>query len=69
MASAGQQGRSGVDHLSMSNNISVLGAIDRWCGQIAAAMHGAEWQIYATLAVMVVLSVMLFPPKNDRDQI
>jgi hypothetical protein len=53
----------------MSENFSVLGDIDRLCGQFAAALQHAEWQIFATLALIIVLSVLLFPPKNDPDQI
>jgi hypothetical protein len=55
--------------LEVHNDISLLDAIDRLCGEFAAAMHNAEWQIYATLALVIVLSALLFPPKNDRDQI
>lgn len=44
-----------------------LGDIDRLCGQLATAMHDAEFQIYATLA-LVVLSVLIFPPRDDLDQ-
>lgn len=53
----------------MRDPSAVLAAIDRMCGQLAAALHHAEWQIYATLAVVVILSVLLFPPKNDPDQV
>ena len=45
-----------------------LGDVDRLCGQIAIALHNAEFQIYATLALIVVVGVLLFPPKNDPDQ-
>ena len=53
----------------MSDSLSLLGAIDRLSGQFAAALHNAEWQIYATLTLVIVLSALLFPPKNDPDQI
>jgi hypothetical protein len=53
----------------MIDRLSFLGDIDRVCGQFAAALHTAEWQIYATVALIVVLSALLFPPKNDPDQI
>lgn len=53
----------------MSGAFSFLGDIDRLCGQFAFAMHNAEFQIYATLALVVVLSALLFPPKNDPDQV
>ena len=45
----------------------MLADIDRFCGQIAAAIHGSELQLYATLAVIVVLSALLFPPKDDPE--
>ena len=53
----------------MSDIISILGQVDRLCGQIATALHNAELQIYVTLAFVALLSIFLFPPKNDRDQI
>jgi hypothetical protein len=43
--------------------------IDRMCAQIAQALHNAEFQIYGTLALIIVMSVLLFPPKDDPDQI
>ncbi len=47
----------------------MLNDIDRLCAQIATALHQSELQIYATLALVVILSVLLFPPKNDPDEI
>ena len=52
-----------------SFSLSVLSTIDRLCGQFATALHNAEWQVYATLTLLIVLSALLFPPKNDSDQI
>ena len=49
----------------MGDSVSVLAEIDRLCGQLAVALPNAEFQIYATLALIVVLGVLLFPPKND----
>jgi hypothetical protein len=43
--------------------------IDRFCGQIAAAIHSSELQLYATLGLIIVLSAFLFPPKDDPDQV
>jgi hypothetical protein len=48
--------------------VSLLGDIDRLCGQLAIALHNSEPPIYATLAVIVVLSCLLFPPEDDSDQ-
>jgi hypothetical protein len=53
----------------MNESFSLLGDIDRVCGQLAAALHNAEWQIYAAVTLIIVLSALLFPPKNDPDQI
>ena len=47
----------------------MIGEIDRLCGQIAIAMHNAEFQSYATLALAVIVSVLLFPPRDDLDQV
>ena len=53
----------------MSDILWWLGDIDRLCDQFGAALHHAEWQIYATLALILVVSALLFPPKNDPDQV
>jgi len=53
----------------MTDSTSVLGAIDRVCGQFAAALAHSELQIYTTIALVIVLSALLFPPKDDPDQI
>ena len=47
----------------------MLADVDRFCGQIAAAIHSSELQLYATLGLIVVLSALLFPPKDDPDQV
>ena len=47
----------------------MLADIDRFCGQIAAAIQGSELQLYATLTLIVVLSALLFPPRDDPDQV
>jgi hypothetical protein len=47
----------------------MLAEIDRFCAQIAAAIHASELQLYATIALIVVLSALLFPPKDDPDQV
>ena len=53
----------------MSDKLSFLADIDRLCGQFATALHNAEWQVYATLALLILLSALLFPPKDDLDQV
>ena len=47
----------------------MLVEIDRFCGQLAAAIHASELQLYAMLALVVVLSALLFPPRDDPDQV
>ncbi len=53
----------------MNEITSLLGNIDTTCGQFATALQQAQMQVYATIALVVALSVLLFPPKNDPDQI
>jgi hypothetical protein len=53
----------------MSDSVFLLGEVDRICGQIAAAMQTSELQNHATVALIVVLSVLIFPLKDDPDQI
>ncbi len=49
-------------------NGSLLAELDRFCGQLALALHSAELQVYAVLTLLVVLGILLFPPRNDPDQ-
>jgi hypothetical protein len=49
--------------------VTLLDQVDRLCGQFAIALHNSELQIYATLALILVLSFLLFPPKDDPDQV
>jgi hypothetical protein len=53
----------------ISGDTSFLAGVDRLCGQFAMALQSSQWQIYATLTLIIVLSVFLFPPKDDPDQI
>jgi hypothetical protein len=53
----------------MGDAASFLFAFDRFCGQVAAALQHAQPQIYAGIALAVVLGMLLFPPKDDPDQI
>jgi len=53
----------------MFTAFSLLGQVDRLCGVFATALHNSEPTVYATLFVLVVVGVFLFPPKNDPDQI
>ena len=53
------------------DSINILYAIDHVCGQFAAALQHAGPQLYAMIAVAVLLSALLFPPQggSDPDQI
>lgn len=53
------------------DSANFLDTVDRVCGQFAAALQHAGPQIYATIAIVVVLSALLFPPQGgpDPDQI
>jgi hypothetical protein len=53
----------------MGDAASVLIAFDRLCGQVASALAHAQPEIYAGIALAVVLGMLLFPPKDDPDQI
>jgi hypothetical protein len=47
---------------------SLFAELDRICGQFALALHNSELQLYATLTLLIVLGILLFPPRNDPDQ-
>lgn len=53
------------------DSANLLDTIDRVCGQFAAALAHAGPQIYATIAIVVLVSALLFPPQGgpDPDQI
>jgi hypothetical protein len=49
-------------------NGSLFAEIDRICGQFALALHNSELQVYAMLTLLLLLGIVLFPPRNDPDQ-
>jgi hypothetical protein len=53
------------------NSTNFIYALDRVCGQFAAALQQAGPQLYATIALVVLVSVLLFPRQggSDPDQI
>ena len=53
----------------MNDNLSFLADVDRLCGQFATALHNAGGQICAMLTLLIILSALLFPPKDDPDQV
>ena len=48
----------------MNDSLSFLADVDRLCGQFATALHNTQWQIYATLTLLIILSALLFPPRT-----
>jgi hypothetical protein len=67
-------GAKSIDRLDTARHaeggtMTLLDTIDRLCGQFATALHNSELQIFATLTLILVLSFLLFPPKNDPDQV
>jgi hypothetical protein len=53
----------------VSHILLALGQTDQLCAQFAAALQHSELQIYATLGLLLLVGVLLFPPRNDPDQI
>ena len=53
----------------MITAFSLLGQVDRLCGVFATALQHSEPKIYATLFILLMVGIFLFPPKNDSDQI
>jgi hypothetical protein len=49
-------------------NGSLLAELDRICSQFALALHNSELQVYATLTFLLLLGIVLFPPRNDPGQ-
>jgi len=53
----------------MGDPASIFVAVDRLCGEIALALQQSQAHTYTAIALAVVLGVLLFPPKDDPDQI
>jgi hypothetical protein len=53
----------------MSQLISLVVQLDHVCGQLATAIQGAQMQLYAMLALAVVVAFFAVPRKDDPDQI
>ena len=49
-------------------NGSLLAELDHICGQFALSLHNSELSVYAILTLLLVLGILLFPPRNDPDQ-
>jgi hypothetical protein len=53
----------------MGDPASILVVFDRLCSQIASALQQSQAHIYTAIALAIVLGLLLFPPKDDPDQI
>jgi hypothetical protein len=61
-------GKRGGD-IPMDQAQSLLADIDHVCSQFALALHNSEPYVYAALALAVLFGTLLFPPRNDPDQV
>jgi hypothetical protein len=52
----------------MNEAHSLVANIDRICGQFTLALHNSEPYVYAALTLLLLIGVLLFPPRNDPDQ-
>jgi hypothetical protein len=57
-----------IQAFSSVAQLDLISQLDRLCQQIAAAIQSSEMQIYATIVVILVASIFVFPPRNDPDQ-
>jgi hypothetical protein len=48
---------------------SVIDEIDGICAQFSAAIHASEPEIYAATLAVVAIAFLIFPPRNDPDQV
>lgn len=53
----------------MGEPASILVVFDQLCSQVASALQQSQAHIYTAIALAIVLGVLLFPPKDDPDQI
>lgn len=53
----------------MSDSASFLEIINRVCDEFATALQHSQAQIFTMIALVILLTVLLFPPKDDPDQI
>lgn len=51
------------------DSANFLYTIDRVCGQFASALQHAGIQLYTSIAVVLVLSALLFPREGGPDQV
>jgi hypothetical protein len=47
---------------------SLFAELDRVCAQFSLALHNSELHVYAMLTLLLVVGMLLFPPRNDPDQ-
>jgi hypothetical protein len=49
--------------------LSAIDQIDRFCAQISLAIHNSQLEIYTTTLAVAVIRFLMFPPRNDPDQV
>jgi hypothetical protein len=49
-------------------NGSLFAELDHICAQFSLALHNSELNVYATLTLLLIAGILLFPPRNDPDQ-
>jgi hypothetical protein len=49
--------------------LTIFEQIDRVCGDFALALHNSEWAIYAAIGLLLTVTLLTFPPKDDPDQV
>jgi len=69
MASGLSTGGKRAEVIAMNEIQSLFADIDRICGQFTLALHNSEPSVYAALALAVLFGALLFPPRNDPDQV
>jgi hypothetical protein len=49
--------------------LSVINEIDRVCAQISLAIHNSQLEIYTATLALAAIMFLIFPPRNDPDQV
>jgi hypothetical protein len=49
--------------------LSAIDQIDRLCAQISVAIHNSQLEIYTGALALAAIAFLIFPPRNDPDQV
>ena len=49
--------------------LSVVNEIDGVCAQISLAIHNSQLEIYTATLALAAIMFLIFPPRNDPDQV